>query len=96
MRLRNYGLAESVEMQERVRTWAEARFAPREDDVISVSEVACGEPGCPPFETLVTLFPEGRAAVRFKIYKALAEVTEADVSRLGRPGWTLADERPAF
>jgi hypothetical protein len=96
MRLRNFGLNDIVELQETVRSWAEARFVPRENDIVSVSEVACAEPGCPPFETLVTLFPENRAAIRFKIYKSLADVTETDIARLGKPGWTLADERPAF
>jgi hypothetical protein len=96
MRLRNFGLNDIVELQEKVRGWAEARFAPGENDIVSVSEVACAEPGCPPFETLVTLFPDGRAAVKFKIYKALADVGEIDIQRLGKPGWTLSDEKPAF
>ncbi len=41
MRLRNFGLNDIVELQETVRSWAEARFVPRENDIVSVSEVAC-------------------------------------------------------
>ncbi len=91
-RLRNFGLAETVELQSRVREWAEARFEPREDDVVMVTEVACGQPGCPPFETLIALMRPGRAPIKFKLFKALAGVSEQDVSRLGKPGWTMRDE----
>lgn len=92
MRLRNFGLAETVELQSRVRDWAEARFQPNDSDIVMVTEIECGQPGCPPLETVIALMREGRAPVKFKLFKALAEVTEADVSRLGKPGWTMKDE----
>lgn len=91
-RLRNFGLAETVETQMRVREWAEARFLPADDDIVMVTEIACGQPGCPPLETVIALMRTGRAPVKFKLYKALAEVTEDDVRRLGKPGWTMRDE----
>lgn len=91
-RLRNFGLAETVESQLRVRDWAEARFKPDDDDIVMVTQIECGQPGCPPLETVIALMREGRAPVKFKIYKALADVTETDVKRLGKPGWTMQDE----
>lgn len=92
MRLRNFGLAETVELQSRVREWAEARFQPDDSDIVMVTEIECGQPGCPPLDTVIALLREGRAPVKFKLFKALAEVTEADVKRLGKPGWTMKDE----
>ena len=59
-------------------------------------EIVCGQPGCPPLETVIALLPEGRRPVKFKLYKALAEVTEADVAALGRPGWTLKSPEPPW
>jgi hypothetical protein len=92
MRLRNFGLAETVELQSRVREWAEARFQPDDSDVVMVTEIECGQPGCPPLETVIALMREGRAPVKFKLFKALAEVSERDVRRLGKPGWTMKHE----
>ncbi len=57
-----------------------------------VPQTECGQPGCPPLETVIALMRPGRAAVKFKIYKALADVTAEDVRRLGKPGWTMRDE----
>lgn len=90
-RLRNFGLAETVELQMRVRDWAEARFAPGDDDTIMVSEVACADVGCPPLHTIIALMWPDRPTSTFKLFKALAEVTETDIRGLGRPGWTMAD-----
>ena len=88
-RIRNFGLADTVELQMRVQGWVETRFLPGDGDVVMVNEVACGQPGCPPFETVIALLAEGRRPIKFKLYKALSEVGEADVKALGRPGWTL-------
>ncbi len=92
MRLRNFGVGDIVEQQSQVREWAEARFLPAEDDIVMVTQIECGQPGCPPLETVIALMREGRAPVKFKLYKALADVTETDVKRLGKPGWTMKDE----
>jgi hypothetical protein len=88
-RIRNFGLADTVELQMRVQGWAEARFVPGDSDVVMVNEIVCGQPGCPPLETVIALLPEGRKPVKFKLYKALAEVSESDINGLGKPGWTL-------
>ena len=90
-RLRNFGLAETVELQMRVREWAEARFQPGDADTIMVTEIVCGQPGCPPLETVIALMWPDRPTSSFKLYKALAEVTEADVAKLGKPGWTMGE-----
>lgn len=95
-RLRNFGLAGTVELQMRVQGWAEARFRPRDNDVVMVNEMVCGQPGCPPLETVIALLPEARKPIKFKLYKALAEVTETDVSNLGKPGWTLQSSEPPW
>ena len=56
-RLRNFGLADTVELQMRVQGWAEARFVPGDSDVVMVNEIVCGQPGCPPLETVIAGMP---------------------------------------
>ena len=46
---------------------------------LSVLELKCLEPGCPPMETCFAVLNEG-IDCKFKVLKALLEVTEADVA----------------
>ena len=62
---------------DRVREWVRARFSLGEDAIL-VAEVACAVPGCPPIETVIAFWSEGRRH-HFKVFKPVAEVTEADL-----------------
>ena len=63
---------------ERVRRWTRARFSLGGDDTVMVAEMACTVLGCPPVEThLVFWTALGRH--HYKIFKPLADVTEADL-----------------
>src|SRR3954468_7557242 len=48
------------------------------EGAILVAEVACAVPGCPPIETVIAFWSEGRRH-HFKVFKPVAEVTEADL-----------------
>jgi len=61
----------------RVREWVRDRFA-LGDAAIVVAELNCAVPGCPPIETVIAFWSEGRRH-HFKIFKPVAEVTEADL-----------------
>lgn len=51
------------------------------DDVtVSVSELACREPGCPDIETVVGILMAGIAPRIAKIHKPIIEVTPADLA----------------
>ena len=65
-----------------VKAWAAARFSLGDDDVVSVTEIACREAGCPDVETVLTMMRAGRPGFTRKIEKPLAAVTEADVAAL--------------
>lgn len=62
-----------------IKAWTRARFALTDDDPVAVAEVACGMPGCPPLETVVTFWtaPDRRHA--FKVFKSVTEVTDDDL-----------------
>jgi nitrate reductase delta subunit len=58
--------------------WTRERFDLPRDAVISVSEIACPLPGCPPLETAVTFWIADQR-YQFKVFKSLAEVVTEDV-----------------
>ncbi|MEO0948331.1 MAG: hypothetical protein AAFY11_09345, partial [Cyanobacteria bacterium J06641_5] len=45
---------------------------------ISISQLRCSEPGCPPVETAIAVLSEPKQTL--KIHKALAEVTATDIA----------------
>ena len=62
-------------------------------DSVSVTEIACRIPGCPPRETVVVAMPAKGHWLRTSIHKPMPEVTEEDVlwalrqaERVPRPG----------
>jgi hypothetical protein len=66
----------------RVKAWTRERFKLPQDAAISVSELACGLPGCAPLETVV-LFWVAEQAYRIKVFKPLEEVGAEDLP----PAW---------
>lgn len=63
----------------RIRDWTRDALALDEAVLISVNELACPEPGCPPRETIILVMPKEAAPIRARIHKAMAEVTAGDV-----------------
>lgn len=51
----------------------------KEDCAVTVSEIACPDPGCPDCETIILAMPTGGGTKAYKIRKPLALVTEQDV-----------------
>jgi hypothetical protein len=50
-----------------------------DDDTITVSEMACSKPGCPPTETVISIFPAGEETYLIRVCKAIADVEPMDV-----------------
>jgi hypothetical protein len=69
---------ERKRLAERVAAWTRERFELPPGAAVSVSEIACGVPGCPPRETVV-LFWIGEQGYQFKLFKPMAEVTAVDL-----------------
>jgi len=69
---------ERLEALERVTRWTRERFELPGDAVVSVSEIACRLPGCPPLETVV-LFWIAERLYRFKLFKPVAQVANDDL-----------------
>jgi len=69
---------ERLQALQRVRDWTCARFELGADDVVTVAEVNCTLPGCPPLETVIAFWTGGRRH-HTKVFKPVAEVIEDDL-----------------
>jgi hypothetical protein len=71
----------------RVRDMARAHFRLVENETLSVAEVECSLPGCPPIETVIVFWTrEGAQRHHYKVFKPLAEVQVDDL-----PPWWMKD-----
>lgn len=52
-----------------------------EDDAVTVSEIACGDPACGGAETVVLLMRAGRKTEAVKLMMPMAQVADEDVRR---------------
>jgi len=62
-----------------VKTWVKQRLDLGEADLVSVAELACHEPDCPPIETVLTVHDAEGERPTWKVHKPLEEIEEADV-----------------
>ena len=62
-----------------VKTWVREHLDLAEDDLLTVAELACHEPDCPPVETVVTLHGSNGLRKTWRLHKPLAEIDEGDV-----------------
>jgi nitrate reductase delta subunit len=64
---------------ERVAGWTRERFKLTAADVVTVAEVACALPGCPPLETVVAFWTGPDKRHHFKLFKPVAEIAYDDL-----------------
>ena len=69
-----------------IKGWVAQAFGLPEDAAVTVMELRCAEPGCPPLETVIALLGRPGQPRQYKLPKGLAEVTFDDVARLNPPG----------
>ena len=62
-----------------VKAWVTKHLALSQEDLVTVAELACVEPDCPPVETVLTVYgAEGRRR-SWHIHQPLDEIDEAMV-----------------
>ena len=59
-----------------VKAWVAKNLDLSEEDLVTVAELACVEPGCPPVETVVTVHGADGARRSWHIHQPLAEINE--------------------
>ena len=65
---------------QQLKSWFHDLLKLDPDVSISVSQLQCKEPGCPPTETVITILSQ--PAQQYKIHKALDDIVLVDVIRL--------------
>jgi hypothetical protein len=66
----------------RVAALVRETLALSEDDAVTVSEIACGDPACGGAETVVLIMRAGQKTEAVKLMMPMATVTDADVRAL--------------
>lgn len=62
-----------------IKQWARQLLSIPDDAVVSVNEISCALPDCPPRETVILVMC-GSNTIQVSIHKAMADVTAHDVS----------------
>jgi len=72
---------------ERIRGWVREALGLDESSTISVMEMRCPDPDCPPHETVIAVLDDPGNPRRYRIFKPMQEVVRDDVTALaGNPG----------
>lgn len=64
---------------DRVRGWLRATFALDDETTVSITELRCREPGCPPVESVIAIMRPGCSIERHTLAMPTAAISEADV-----------------
>ena len=58
------------------------QFELPDDTALSVAELNCHEPGCPPTETVITARSPDGVTNDWRVAKAIADIQETDIKKL--------------
>lgn len=70
------------EQIERLKAWVYEGFAIPADIPVSISQLACHEPGCPPIETVIAIMTH--PPQQHKLHRAVHEIAKQDVDALSK------------
>ena len=62
-----------------VKNWAYECLPISAEAAVSVMELECHEPGCPPLETVVAAMEQGKETLQWKFHKPMPDITRADM-----------------
>ena len=65
-----------------IKDWAYEYLPISAEATVSVMELECREPGCPPLETVVAAMEQDKEPRQWKLHKAMPDITLADVVEL--------------
>ncbi|MCH1507552.1 MAG: hypothetical protein L7V86_28520 [Verrucomicrobiales bacterium] len=62
-----------------VKEWAYEYLPISKEATVSVMELECHEPDCPPLETVVVVMEQGKETRQWKFHKPIPEITQKDL-----------------
>ncbi|MBE9212951.1 hypothetical protein IQ247_09670 [Plectonema cf. radiosum LEGE 06105] len=65
-----------------IKQWIYQALQIDDEISISLSQLQCTEPGCPPIETVINIMTN--PVQQYKIHKSIAEIEYTDISRLNQ------------
>jgi hypothetical protein len=68
------------EQAQRVKDWMYQVLEIDEEIPISLSQLQCTEPGCPPIETVIAVMKN--PVEQYKLHKSIAEIQYTDIAEL--------------
>ena len=71
---------------DRVKGLFVGAFGLPEDTLVSLCELQCHEPDCPPIETVVTARGADGSVKDWRVHKRVGDITDADVAGLRADG----------
>ncbi|WEX90094.1 hypothetical protein PZN02_005448 [Sinorhizobium garamanticum] len=72
------GMPGVVRKARQIKDWTRNALSLTDEGVVSVNELSCHLPGCPPKETAILVMQQGETR-QVSIHKAMSEVTKDDV-----------------
>ncbi len=78
---RNKPKADPEKIQQ-IKSWVYQILEVDAETLISISQLTCREPGCPPIETVIAVMTH--PVQQYKIHKAVNDIHEADLYGLAR------------
>ena len=67
------------EMAAAIKFWTRQALALSDDQIVSVSEFACGKPTCPNQHTAIMVMSQEGPQRKISIHKRIADISEFDV-----------------
>lgn len=71
-----------VSLVRQIKDWAYECLPIVEGSSVSVMELECREPGCPPLETVIAVLEDAAATRQWKVHKAVPDITREDILSL--------------
>lgn len=69
-----------LEKLSQIKAWVYLNLAINPEISISISQLQCHEPGCPPLETVIAIMTN--PPIQYKIHKPASQITEEDINKL--------------
>jgi len=62
-----------------IKDWVREQYGLAEDVVIAVTELVCGEDGCPDIETVIGIMRPGEKIKPLRVHKPLSDIQRSDL-----------------
>ena len=62
-----------------VKAWVIEGLGLNDSDLVTVAQLTCHEPDCPPIETLISVHDIDGSRRDWRIHKSIADITKTDV-----------------